>query len=74
VVLLSYSVDASALGRVCDTGLAGQKSIEKGYAAFPILNMAVEHEGHVPFVAGFPFLRVTGFIPAISRFALHFTQ
>jgi hypothetical protein len=36
--------------------------------------MAVEHVGHVPFVAGFPFLRVTGFMPDISRFALHFTQ
>jgi hypothetical protein len=50
------------------------KKSGKGYAAFPILNIAVEHDGHVPFVAGLPFLRVTGFIPAISRFALHFTQ
>jgi hypothetical protein len=36
--------------------------------------MAVEHDGHVPFVAGLPFFIVTGFEPAISRFALHFTQ
>jgi hypothetical protein len=50
-----------------------EKIVEKAYA-FPILNIAVEHVGHVPFVAGLPFLRVTGFIPAISRFALHLTQ
>jgi hypothetical protein len=59
-----------------ETPISGitKKVRKKAYAAFPILNMAVEHEGHVPFVAGLPFLRVTGFIPAISRFALHFTQ
>jgi hypothetical protein len=36
--------------------------------------MVVEHVGHVPFVAGLPFLRVTDFMPDISRFALHLTQ
>jgi len=50
------------------------KKVRKGLYAFPILKIAVEHEGHVPFVAGLPFLRVTGFTPDISRFALHFTQ
>lgn len=57
------------------TRLSGviEKIVEKAYA-FPILNIAVEHVGHVPFVAGLPFFRVTGFTPDISRFALHFTQ
>jgi hypothetical protein len=50
------------------------KKERKGLYAFPILKIAVEHDGHVPFVAGLPFLRVTGFTPDISRFALHLTQ
>jgi len=50
-----------------------KKVSEKAYA-FPILNIAVEHDGHVPFVAGLPFFIVTGLLPDISRFALHFTQ
>lgn len=36
--------------------------------------IVVPHTGHVPFVAGLPFFKVTGFGSFISRFALHFTQ
>jgi len=40
----------------------------------PIRNMFVLHVGHIPFVAGLPFFRVTADVPFISLFALHFTQ
>lgn len=36
--------------------------------------MVVLHTGQVPFVAGFPFFKVTGCGVFISRFILHFTQ
>jgi len=40
----------------------------------PIRNSVVPHFGHLPFIAGFPFLSFTFFGSAISRFARHFTQ
>ena len=43
------------------------------YAA-PIRNSVVPHTGHLPRIAGLPFLSVTLFGSAISRFARHFTQ
>ncbi len=42
--------------------------------AAPIRMIVVPHTGHLPFVAGLPFFRVTGLASFISRFALHFTQ
>ncbi len=44
------------------------------YFAAPIRMIVVPHTGHLPFVAGFPFFRVTGVGSFISRLALHFTQ
>lgn len=40
----------------------------------PILNILVPHTGHVPVVAGRPFLMVIGFGFFISRLVLHFIQ
>ncbi len=45
-----------------------------GAYAAPIRNSVVPHFGHLPFIAGFPFLSFTFFASAISRFARHFTQ
>ncbi len=44
------------------------------YLAAPMRMIVVPHTGHLPFIAGFPFLRVMAAASFISRLALHFTQ
>lgn len=44
------------------------------YFELPILNIPVPHVGHLPFIAGLPFLSVTGTAFGSSLFSRHFTQ
>jgi len=44
------------------------------YFELPILNIPVPHVGHLPFIAGLPFFKVTATAAGSSFFARHFTQ
>jgi hypothetical protein len=46
----------------------------RNYFAAPMRMIVVPHTGHFPFIAGFPFARLTATASLMSRFARHFTQ